>query len=128
MILILPSPVALQFLKDLGLLTYPHSFMWGFVTRKFLRGGVVTTTPTPNLEDQCNALSLAWVALPGAYAPASIALRVELASLPTRNMCFDNVVVLGEAMILKKKKKKKKNYICIYSKTLQKVCALGSCL
>jgi len=41
-----PSSVALQFLKNPGHLTY-HSFMWSFVTRIFLRGGVVSATPNP---------------------------------------------------------------------------------
>jgi hypothetical protein len=39
------SSVALQFLKNIGRLTY--LFMWGFVTRNVLRGGVVSTTPNP---------------------------------------------------------------------------------
>jgi len=55
--------------------------------------------PTPNLEDQWTTLSLAWVTLPGAYAPASIALGVIRARKPpTRKMCFDKVVILGKAV------------------------------
>jgi len=63
---------------------------------------------TPNLEHQWTTLSpapilwpicLAWVTLPGAYAPASIALGVIRARKPpTCSMCFDKAVVLGEVL------------------------------
>jgi hypothetical protein len=41
------------------------------------------------------------VTLPGAYAPTSIAPGIirELTSLPTRNIFFDKVVVLGEVKV-----------------------------
>jgi hypothetical protein len=38
---------------------------------------------------------LAWVTLPVAYAPANIAVGVIIRA---RSMCFDKVVVLGEAL------------------------------
>jgi hypothetical protein len=46
------------------------------VTRNFLRGEVEPPRPTPNLEAQWIIFSLVWMTLPGAYAPASIALGV----------------------------------------------------
>jgi hypothetical protein len=80
--LLTPS-VALQFLKKHGRLTYPlTSTVWGFVIRNFLRSGVASTTPNPqpggpvdyNQPGSYTLTCLAWVNLPGAYAPASIAL------------------------------------------------------
>jgi hypothetical protein len=72
----------------------------GFVTVNFSEVGSLAQRPIPNLEDQKDTssgpyplTSLAEVALPGAYAPASIALRVIGAGKPSLH---DKAVVLEE--------------------------------
>jgi hypothetical protein len=76
------SSVTLQFLKNLDQLTY--SFMWVFVTRNFIRGGIVSVTPNPQPGGLLYypLTCLAWVTLPGVPAPASIALGVIRARKP----------------------------------------------
>jgi hypothetical protein len=72
------SSVALQFLKNFGCL------FWGFIRRNFLQGRVVCAMPNPQPGgpvDYTYSASypltyLAWVTLPRAYTPTSIALGV----------------------------------------------------
>jgi hypothetical protein len=73
----------------------------GFVTADF---GVIAPRPTPNLEDPglhsvCSdpLICLAWVALPGDYAPASIAFRVVGARNPLMHY---KMAVLAEVKYL----------------------------
>jgi hypothetical protein len=75
------SLLALQLCVGLCLLHGVHSV--GFVTVKFSGIGLLAPRPTPNLEVQglhfawlLSLTCLAWVTLPGAHAPTSIAFRV----------------------------------------------------
>jgi hypothetical protein len=75
------SSVTLKFLKNLGHLTYIGEVSW---QETFYGVELWAPRPAPNLEDQWTTISLdptlwpAWLGLtlPGAYAPASIALGV----------------------------------------------------
>jgi hypothetical protein len=75
------SSVVLQFLNTLATSHILNLYV-RFRNKKLLWGGVVSTTPNPNLEDQWTTLSLACVTLPETYAPASIALGVIRARKP----------------------------------------------
>jgi hypothetical protein len=79
-----PSLLALQ--PCVGLSLFP-----GFITVNFSGGGVVGETHAQPLTCRSRDYTssgaypltcLAWVALPGAYAPASIAFRVTRARKP----------------------------------------------
>jgi hypothetical protein len=86
---------SLLVLLILLLLYWHYSHVWVFHNSKFLRGEVVSPKPTWRIRDYTSSdpyalTCLAWVVLPGAYAPVSIALRVTRVRKP---LLHDNALV-----------------------------------
>jgi hypothetical protein len=78
----------------------PPWVRWKFHNSTFVRDGVVSLTPNPQPDGPGTTLRLplsltclAWVTIPGAYAPASIAFRVIGARKPPLH---DKAIVLEE--------------------------------